>query len=197
MRKSNLLTESKLLLTPPIQPYVTSVGATRNISPEIVAHDPKNNFTGGGGFSNYFPRPSYQDTVVSAYLRNLGSEFTGLYNASGRGYPDIAAQGYHFITIWNGTIFPLDGTSAATPTAASVISLINDALLAAGKPVLGFLNPWLYSNAGKGFTDITEGSSIGCNTTGFPALPGWDAASGFGTPVSFLVTKPFNFERRN
>jgi tripeptidyl-peptidase-1 len=92
--------------------------------------------------------------VVSAYISNLGSQFSGLYNTSGRGYPDIAAQGFHYITIWNGTIVPLDGTSAATPTAASVITLVNDALLAAGKPVLGFLNPWLYSEVQEGVIQL-------------------------------------------
>jgi subtilase family serine protease len=78
-------------------------------------------------------------------------------------------------------------SSAATPTAASVIALVNDALLAAGKPVLGFLNPWIYSVGNKAFTDVTNGSSIGCNTTGFPAAQGWDAVSGFGTPVSTVL----------
>jgi tripeptidyl-peptidase-1 len=152
------------------------------MNPEIVAHDQANKFTSGGGFSNYFARPAYQDVVVPAYIKNLGSKFNGLYNASGRGFPDISAQGYHFITIWNGSTMMLDGTSAATPTAASVITLINDALLAAGRPVLGFLNPWIYSNASKAFTDVNVGSAIGCNTTGFAATQGWDAVSGFGTP---------------
>jgi tripeptidyl-peptidase-1 len=31
-------------------------------------------------------------------------------------------------------------------------------LLAAGKPALGFLNPWLYSTASAAFKDITAGS---------------------------------------
>ena len=57
-------------------------------------------------------------------------------------------------------------------------------LLAAGKPVLGFLNPMLYSTGSAAFTDITSGSATGCGTTGFPAQAGWDAVSGFGTPVS-------------
>lgn len=144
-------------------------------------------FTAGGGFSNYFARPSYQDSVVPAYINSLDGQFNGLFNTSGRGYPDVAAQAFHYITIWNGTIKPLDGTSAATPTVASIISLANDALIAAGKPVMGFLNPWLYSVGYKAFTDVTDGSVRGCNTTGFPAQSGWDAASGFGTPVSFLV----------
>jgi tripeptidyl-peptidase-1 len=29
---------------------------------------------------------------------------------------------------------------------------------------------------------VTSGSSIGCNSTGFPAAVGWDAVTGFGTP---------------
>ena len=85
------------------------------MNPEIVAHDLKNNFSSGGGFSNYFARPSYQDSAVTAYINSLGGQFAGLFNASGRGYPDIAAQGYHFLTIWNGTIMPLDGTRYVEP----------------------------------------------------------------------------------
>ena len=47
---------------------------------------------------------------MPAYITSLGSSFSGLFNTSGRGYPDIAAQGFHFITIWNGTEASLDGT---------------------------------------------------------------------------------------
>jgi len=162
-------------------PYVTTVGGTRNY-PEVVAFDPRNGYASGSGFSNYFPRPSYQNEVVPPYIASLNGQFDGLYNQSGRAYPDIAAQSYRFVTIWNGTILVLDGTSCAAPTAASVLSLINDALIAAGKPVLGFLNPWLYKVGYKAFVDVVNGSSIGCNGTGFPAKAGWDVSSGFGTP---------------
>lgn len=167
-------------------PYVTSVGATKNVSPEVAADDPRNGFASGSGFSNYFKRPSYQNNnrVVQNYISSLGGEFTGLFNATGRAYPDIAAQGQSFVTIWNGNIELLDGTSASTPAASAIISLVNDALIAAGKPVLGFLNPWLYSTGYAAFTDITSGSAIGCGGPGFPAKTGWDPVTGFGTPVS-------------
>ena len=87
-------------------PYVTSVGATKNVNPEVAAYDPRNGFASGGGFSNYFPRPSYQDDnkVVKNYISSLGGEFAGLFNTTGRAYPDISAQGQSFITIWNGSI---------------------------------------------------------------------------------------------
>jgi tripeptidyl-peptidase-1 len=66
---------------------------------------------------------------------------------------------------------------------ASIIALTNDALISSGKPPLGFLNPWIYSKGYKAFTDITSGANGGCNTTGFPVTKGWDAVTGFGTPV--------------
>jgi tripeptidyl-peptidase-1 len=165
-------------------PFVTAVGETKNFSPEIAAKD-TNGFTSGGGFSNYFARPSYQDKVVSAYIKALNSSFAypGLYNKSGRAYPDIAAQGQRYAVIWNGTLVHLDGTSASSPCAASIISLVNDALIAKGKSPLGFLNPWIYAKGFKAFTDVTEGLTQGCDTAGFPAAPGWDPVTGFGTPV--------------
>jgi tripeptidyl-peptidase-1 len=170
-------------------PFVTSVGATRLLNPEIAGFDRRGNFISGGGFSNYFSRPKYQDQAVGEYVHNLGDDFTGdgFYNKMGRGVPDVAAQGYHYVIMWNGVAHLRDGTSASSPTVASVIALVNDALIADGKPPLGFLNPWLYSKGFKAFTDITIGSSTGCNTTGFPAKKGWDAVTGFGTPVSIFL----------
>ena len=64
----------------------------------------------------------------------------------------------------------------------TAISLINDALLASGKPALGFLNPWLYKKGYKGLTDVKKGFSYGCNVQGFPVTEGWDPVTGFGTP---------------
>lgn len=104
------------------QPYVTTVGATKNMNPEIVAYDPKNNFSSGGGFSNYFLRPSYQDSVVPAYIESLGGKFSGLFNTSGRGYPDIAAQGFQFLTIWNGSVVPLDGTRCVEKRTTHIVN---------------------------------------------------------------------------
>lgn len=166
-------------------PYVTSVGGTRNFDPEVAALDTRFEpaFTSGGGFSNYFPRPPYQDNAVPEYLsKYIGTEYAGLYNKSGRAIPDISASSQNFSTVWNGTVQPVDGTSAATPTAAGVFALVNDALIAAGKPPMGFLNPWIYAGGYKAFNDILSGSSAGCNTSGFPAEPGWDAVTGYGTP---------------
>lgn len=165
-------------------PYITAVGGTRNY-PEVVAYDTRNGYVSGSGFSNYFAQPDYQKSagVVDKYVESLNGLNDGLYNKSGRAYPDVAAQGYRFVTIYGGKVVSLDGTSAACPTTASIFALVNDALLAAGEKPLGFLNPWLYSGAGaQAFTDVVNGSSTGCGGPGFAAGDGWDAASGWGTP---------------
>jgi tripeptidyl-peptidase I len=152
--------------------------------PEVVANDSRNDFVSGSGFSNYFLRPTYQknSTVVETYLASIGNQFKGLYNTSGRAYPDLAAQGFRYLVWQNGTPSSVDGTSASTPTVAGLFTLVNDALAAAGRSPMGFLNPWLYQSGYKAFTDVANGSSLGCGGPGFGAGPGWDAASGFGTP---------------
>ncbi|TVY20310.1 Tripeptidyl-peptidase SED2 [Lachnellula arida] len=198
--RSNNGSENYEFLTsfPASCPYGTSVGATRNIEPEEVAHNERNGFVSGGGFSRYFPRPAYQDVhgVVESYLSRLGADtYTSLYNRQGRAYPDVAAQGYRRVIVWNGEKFLVDGTSASAPTFAAVVALVNDALIAERKPVLGFLNPWLYQKGFEAFTDVTKGSNKGCGTDGYFAAAGWDPASGFGTPW-FPRLKELALERK-
>lgn len=91
------------------------------------------------------------------------------------------------------------GTSAAAPTFAGIVGLLNDARLRAGKPTLGFLNPFLYSRGYKALNDITGGSFYGCGgidpqsdeeVAGALIIPGahwnategWDPVTGLGTP---------------
>ncbi|OTB02283.1 hypothetical protein M426DRAFT_322859 [Hypoxylon sp. CI-4A] len=177
---------------PPSCPYVTAVGATKNFEPEVVAYRPAftgpdgvshGNYTSGGGFSNYFAAPAYQKKHTTSYVENLDGLYDGLYNKTGRGYPDISAQGLYFAYFWNGTEGTISGTSASCPLTGGIISLVNDALISSGKPPLGFLNPWLYSKGYKGLTDITSGSAVGCGVDGFPATESWDPVTGLGTPI--------------
>lgn len=153
---------------------LTSVGGTYLIPESAV------NFS-SGGFSTFFDRPAYQDAAVGAYLAYLGDTNAGLYNPAGRAFPDVAAYAVDFDIIYAGEEGAVSGTSCASPTFASVVSLLNDALLAAGRPALGFLNPWLYSTGVSALNDITAGNNYACSnfTTGFDATVGWDAVSGW------------------
>ncbi|KAG2062861.1 subtilisin-like protein, partial [Suillus decipiens] len=124
-------------------PYVTAVGGTTNI-PETAA------IFSSGGFSNYFTRPAYQEAAVSAYLAKLGTDtYKGLYNSTGRAFPDVAAQSEYFSIIYQGQPQLIDGTSCASPAFAGFVSMLNDARINARKAPLGFLNPFLYSTGYK------------------------------------------------
>ena len=164
------ITTKYIVLTRPCD-SLTSVGGTENIPETAVSFS-------SGGFSNYFSRPLYQEAAVTQYFEYLGDQNAGLYNPNGRGFPDVAAYAVAFDIIWDGYDVGVAGTSCASPTFASVVTLLNDELLAAGRPVLGFLNPWLYLVAAPALalTDITEGNNYACSnfTTGFNATVGWD-----------------------
>ncbi|KAH9026459.1 subtilisin-like protein [Lactarius hengduanensis] len=163
-------------------PYVTAVGATTQI-PEVAAQ------YSGGGFSNYFQRPSWQRAAVTKFLESLpDGTYAGLFNASGRAFPDISAQGSSFRIFYRGSPARISGTSASAPSLAAFVALLNDARIAAGKPSLGFLNPLIYALNGVGLNDITAGNAPGCGTPGFNATKGWDPLTGFGTP-NFEVLK--------
>ncbi|KAG2343675.1 subtilisin-like protein [Suillus weaverae] len=157
-------------------PYVTAVGGTINI-PETAA------YFSGGGFSNYFRRPSYQDDAVLTYLATLApGTYKGLYNSTGRAYPDVSSQSVSFSVVYQGQATLVDGTSCAAPAFTAFVSMLNDARISAGKTALGFLNPFLYSAGYTALNDITEGRNPGCQTEGFNATVGWDPVTGYGTP---------------
>ncbi|KAF7122391.1 hypothetical protein CNMCM5793_000416 [Aspergillus hiratsukae] len=174
-------------------PFVTAVGGTHGVQPEKAIR------FSSGGFSERFPRPSYQDASVQGYLEQLGSRWNGLYNPSGRGFPDVAAQAYNFVIIDHGRTLKTAGTSASAPVFAAIVSRLNAARLEDGLPRLGFLNPWLYSLNQTGFTDIVDGGSWGCYIgtsneqlvphASWNATPGWDPVTGLGTPFYNTLVK--------
>ncbi|CDO72790.1 hypothetical protein BN946_scf184994.g43 [Trametes cinnabarina] len=121
------------------------------------------------------PDRDNQDAAVSGYLKKLGKTNAGLFNSSGRAFPDIAAQAQGFQVVVNGQVQPVAGTSAASPTVASLVALLNDAIIKDGGAPVGFLNPFLYAQGASALNDITQGHNPGCGTDGFPATEGWDA----------------------
>lgn len=162
-----------------------------------------------GGFSNVFPRPEYQNDALRYYydyhapnltaaqlvcLSPVIYSLTPLYRYNNsqhvRGYPDISANGVNTVIYNQGAPYLTGGTSASAPTVASLITLINQERIKAGKSVVGFINPVLYKNPHV-FNDILEGNNPGCGTNGFEAVPGWDPVTGLGTPDYPKLLKVF------
>ncbi|KAK3678058.1 hypothetical protein LTR78_002153 [Recurvomyces mirabilis] len=198
-------------------PYITSVGGTR-LYPNDTINDPESAmsvnltafniatgegtptetdayFGSGGGFSNYFSPPAYQQAAVAKYLAehndqksyivnsdasNIG-ENNGVYKRAGRGYPDVSANGAFLQIFNNATQITIFGTSLSAPIFGSVLTLLNEELTRAGKPPVGFVNPALYAHPYV-LNDITNGSNANCGGPGFETAVGWDPVTGLGTP---------------
>ncbi|KAF4603036.1 hypothetical protein EYR38_003441 [Pleurotus pulmonarius] len=170
-------------------PFVTVVGATQiNKNAPVTAPEAAIDqvIFSGGGFSNHFAMPDYQKDHVNNYLTKFPpSHPDDIWNSTGvaRAFPDIAANGANFVAAVNGQFILVYGTSASTPVIGALITLINDARLAAGKKTVGFINPTIYSpDFSDAFNDIVSGNNSGCGSSGFNATSGWDPVTGLGTP---------------
>ncbi|KAF3089308.1 hypothetical protein TWF569_003174 [Orbilia oligospora] len=175
-------------------PYLTSVGGTyiprgKTVWDAELAWNTYLPWSGinassGGGFSEIFPVPAYQQAAVSSYLASN----TFPYNASqwnqtfsGRGFPDVAANAWNYTVGIENVLDLIGGTSASTPTFASIVALVNQDRLYRKKSPVGFLNPALYAHP-EILNDIKVGNNPGCGTNGFKATTGWDPVTGLGTP---------------
>jgi tripeptidyl-peptidase-1 len=154
-----------------------------------------------GGFSEYFKAPSWQSSAIKDYFKKSGTQksLKGLFNEAGRGFPDVSLMGTFYAVVQSGRKEQVWGTSCSTPVFAAMVALLNDKRLAAGKPILGYINPWLFKTGRKAFKPISKGWNSGCGTTfnceptncllkgkplyGFPAVGStWSPGVGLGSP---------------
>jgi kumamolisin len=161
---------------PASAPHALACGGTRllldngQISSETVWNDTPGSDAGGGGISDVFPVPDYQQGA------NVPPSANPSHNA-GRGVPDVCGDadpdtGYTVRV--DGQTLIVGGTSAVAPLWAGLVALLNEA---EGEPV-GFLQPFLYSSAGvASLNDITSGTN-----GAYSAQAGWDACTGLGSP---------------
>ena len=138
---------------------------------------------GGGGVSTAEPKPSYQQT--SAH----GSVLT---NASNRAIPDVSMVSdpntrVYTYDSYNGGYFSIGGTSLAAPCWAGLIADADEIRDNEGYGTLdGFSQtlPALYSLPSSDFNDITSGNISPTGDPAYSAGPGYDLATGLGTPIA-------------
>ncbi len=171
---------------PTDDPWVTSVGGTRlkragsGTSPANYRFVETGWSMSGGGFSAFFPTPSYQQMLPSNVQKELNHR---------RGVPDVAADAdpHTGLAIYVGGWELGGGTSASAPLWAAITAIANQM---AGHS-LGFINSALYklaasSTSAQDFHNITVGNNTtvvdGKFVPGYSAAKGWDPITGLGSP---------------
>jgi subtilase family serine protease len=171
---------------PSSDPLVTSVGGTQltlnargdRLGPDIVWNDGFG--AGGGGMSQVFSRPDFQNSVKNVVGTVRGTPDISMSASVVGGclvfmsVPGVAPGWYIF-----------GGTSEASPLMAGIVAMADQA---AGHR-LGWLNSTLYqlgshggfAAAKHGIVDILIGNNTFGGVAGFQALRGYDLASGLGT----------------
>jgi subtilase family serine protease len=177
-------------------PNVTAIGGTQftpdyshgkdvGFVPESVWNEPQflpqGIGSGGGGASVVFTKPSFQSTGTPA--------------DGARDVPDISIEAA-CVTPGAFSVFPDQpsgdkveccacGTSIGAPMWAGITEMLNQS---DGGQSVGPINTRLYTlgnlqdTAKTGIRDVTMGNNDYNGVTGFDAVPGYDQASGWGTP---------------
>jgi subtilase family serine protease len=179
---------------PASSPLVTSVGGTNlffgtatNADPNAGTYQGEQVWNdgfgaaGGGGMSILFDEPLTQTLAVGGSINKTLHKH--------RGVPDVAynagiAGGV--LVVWGpggGCCYIFGGTSAGAPQWAGITVDLNQAR---GRP-LGFINDRLNILGGFGalrglFHDVTVGDNSFGGVDGYPARPGYDLSTGWGTP---------------
>jgi Pro-kumamolisin, activation domain/Bacterial Ig-like domain (group 1) len=175
---NNNVDYSNVVDDPGNSPWVTSVGGVSVSSISPLVQSVWNDMCGGGvpcggggGASGKYSHPSWQ----------VGP---GTDSTLGRQEPDLSVIGdpaTGMLTYFNGGWHGVGGTSIGAPLMAAVTAV---GAQSCGVSRLGFLNPRLYQMgaAGTGFNDVTVGTNDLYSTGSYSAGPGYDMASGLGTP---------------
>src|SRR5579863_5084881 len=148
-------------------------------------------WAGGGGTSTIYSKPAWQAGA-------------GVPADGKRDVPDVAMHASiqdAYVVQVQGGIFYASGTSAAAPSLASVMALVNELAGAAQ----GSANPVFYALANQQlstggpavFHDITSGNNSVPGVTGFNAGAGYDEATGLGSVDASLLVNHWSDGRQS
>ena len=182
---------------PTSTPFSCTSGLSSYHGPCVLGRSvPPNCIPDGYGGEQVWNEPSFGAATGGAQSLLFGVPlFQSGLGLSSRG-PDVsynAAIDGGVLVVYGGfgspVLFIVGGTSAGSPQWAGITALANQARANLGKGPIGDLNPTLYSiyhsaRYGTDFHDIRVGNDqlVG-SPVGFSAGPGYDVASGIGSPI--------------
>jgi kumamolisin len=213
--KPNQLTSSEKkpqVSWPASSPWVLAVGGTNltlTAQNAIASTGPWNDTAypapytasagGGGGQSTFEQLPWWQPSQSFANSKYRMVPDIAAFADESPGYLVICSSGVESCPAGQGqTLTFVGGTSAAAPLVAGMIALWQQQSKALGLPRPGFIPPMLYKLAKSNptaFVDITTGGNALFGGSCCPARPGFDLATGWGSPLADVVAQQFSTRR--
>jgi len=145
---------------------------------------------GGGGTSVFEKKPWWQPAQSFAASGKRMVPDVAAFADESPGYPVVCSKSVKGCSGSGQSIAFVGGTSAAAPLVAGMIALWNQQAHNQGLPKPGFVPPMLYNLAKHGpqaFLDITQGTNALFGGSCCPTLPGYDLATGWGSPLADVV----------
>jgi len=205
-------------------PEITAVGGTEFNDGSGTGYWAAANTANGASALTYVPEKAWNDSAVRndlsaggggpsvLYSKPVWQAGPGVPNDNARDTPDLALaaspQHYAYIVYSGGSMAHVGGTSAASPSFAGMLAILNQYLVSNGslaQPGLGNINPALYRLAqatSDVFHDITAGDinlpceqgSPACTAAGmgYAAGPGYDLATGLGSVDAYHLVMEWN-----
>ena len=145
---------------------------------------------GGGGQSTFEKRPWWQPAQSFASSKYRMVPDVAAFADESPGYPIVCSGGVKGCSGSGQNIAFVGGTSAAAPLVAGMVALWNQQARNQGLPKPGFVPPLLYATAKRNpeaFLDVTAGTNALFGGSCCPARPGFDLATGWGSPMANIV----------
>lgn len=204
-------------------PEVTAVGGTE-FNEGTGFYWQAQNAAGSESAVSWIPEKAWNDTALGnglaagggapslIYAKPWWQAGAGVPNDQARDVPDVslAASGAHdaYALYARGQLVGVGGTSAAAPSFAGIVAILNQYLVAKGsipRPGLGNINPALYNlaqNTTGLFHDIVNGNNVvpcatgskGCSngSAGYSAGVGYDLATGLGSVDAYNLVSEWS-----
>jgi kumamolisin len=145
---------------------------------------------GGGGQSTFVARPWWQPAQSFAKSGKRMVPDVAAFADPHPGYAIVCSGGVQGCPGGGQSIAAVGGTSAAAPLVAGMIALWTQQARSRGLPRPGFVPPLLYALARRqpqAFIDVTQGTNALFGGSCCPARPGYDLATGWGSPLANVV----------
>ncbi len=178
---------------PASDPYVTAVGGTSLTASTNGTYQSENGWSGsGGGVSQYFSEPDYQQTNLPASDQKILKGSRGIPDISINADPSTPVLIYGSFQPGNAGYFFIGGTSEGSPSWAGITADGDQLDVKVTGHTLGSIDESLYElgnskNYSNDYHDVTVGNNSAGGLKGYSCTTGWDFVTGWGSPQAYAL----------